>query len=242
MKYYVYLSDNKIDMLYSQIKDSDTQRETKIGADLKLIKGEYTKRKTQDTNKYKKAEEIVKALEKQRLIGSIEEPIEYVKAELQMGWQINIKENFTYWSALEKEGETLYIIGLVGSCHNIVGNEPSDKLVSASNTFTFMEICKNTDMDEYAEKEFFFMGEGRRVEPFFHQETDMELYEHMNYINKRYKGEKANYEFIAKVLYNKTYSVNEIKESAFKYIDFDIEGIKKYVYLLATPLYVSLAD
>ena len=109
VKYYIYVSDSKIDMLYPQIvnlalKDSQSNQKTR----------------------YDKLNVIIKHIEKQYGVGTVDSPKEYFKGVLPMRWgpygfvPPGESNNFIYFGGKTTSGT---ILGLGGSIHHLIGEQ-----------------------------------------------------------------------------------------------------------------------
>jgi hypothetical protein len=85
MRYHLYVSDTKIDMMYAQIPHATRQRTSmEFGVDLKLVKGSRKTEKEIEENRFTRLDAIVDYLEESGSIGSLDEPKEYVRAVIPM--------------------------------------------------------------------------------------------------------------------------------------------------------------
>jgi hypothetical protein len=85
MKYYLYISDAKIDMLYPQIPhDLKKHVKTEVGMDVKFVKASRTTEKEIEENRFTKLAALVAFIEESGTVGSLDEPREYVHATLPM--------------------------------------------------------------------------------------------------------------------------------------------------------------
>jgi len=145
MKYYIYVSDSKIDMLYQQIPQSlRSQVKTEVKLDLKLISTTFSEKNNEDIfSKFEKLRIVNEYLEKQIGISEIDNnPLgSYFKGSLSMGWgplfpkgigvtdittghdgrgnyALNLgKAEAVFFGGVSKKS----IIGLVGSPYHLIG-------------------------------------------------------------------------------------------------------------------------
>jgi hypothetical protein len=87
LKYYLYISNSKLEMLYQQVASSGKgKKSVEWGVDLKAVKfirkGEAEDKPDRDD----KLKLVLQALDDAELVGTIEEPKEYVKGILPMRW------------------------------------------------------------------------------------------------------------------------------------------------------------
>lgn len=86
MRYYVYVSDVKIDMLFAQIPRSLLAR---VAGDLKLdlkLLSVTLKKETLPETRYSKLDVVTQALREAGEIGTIEQPKQYFSGAMSMGW------------------------------------------------------------------------------------------------------------------------------------------------------------
>lgn len=241
MKYYVYASESKIDMLFAQISQSEQERrEASVGSDLKLFKFEKKFSRGIPENKFTRLNAIIKRLDKEKLIGSFEESLRYIRGTLEMVWatygdpRVSL---ITYWGYLS---DTL-ALGLAGSRYHLLGEQRGGSTASASATHSFVEwVHHDLDISEDDLNKYFeefskpyrtihpiTPEEFRRTHVYPFQKTDVAdaVWLAANVI----KGEKSIFEFIAKVLHRSDWP-DGYRNSSIKHI------------ILATPLYVSLEE
>ena len=116
MRYYVYISESKVEMLYSQIPRKLLENIAgKLTIDLKLIKTEFSESPKEKTL-HSKIQIVQTDLYGQGLIGNTRAPNSYIKGVEYMKWG-------HYPSGLVYFGSTTdVIIGLGGSEKHVVGN------------------------------------------------------------------------------------------------------------------------
>jgi hypothetical protein len=220
MKYYVYLSDTKLEMLYGQIYAStDEAREASLGFDIKLLKGELKdSRKLPDT-RFSQLDRVLKELRKSELVGDIFSEKPYISGELDMVWASFAYEDnspITFWGFADER----IALGLAGSRYHIVGERRPDGLAhSHSETGGIMA---------WLMREF---GDTSQEVATTAQEVDR--YGTSVYIwlaASEIRGTTHRFEFVAKVL---------DRESRFK----PNEGSDHETnVILATPIYVAQVD
>ncbi len=128
MRYYVYISESKVDMLYSQIPEKLLETVAgKLTIDLKLIKTEFSEI-PKEKKIHSKVQIIEKFLSTQNLIGNTKEPKEYFKDTKEMRWG-------PYDSGLVYFGsKSDVVIGLGGSEKHIIGGSGDSSPCSHSAT------------------------------------------------------------------------------------------------------------
>ena len=120
MRYYVYVSATKVDLLVAQIPDKALSRiATTLTVDLKLVKAEFAGKERQRTL-YSQLELVERFLEEEELVGTLEEPRSYIRAQMPLRWGPlgdQGDDQFIYFG-----GETEQtILGLGGSMAHVVG-------------------------------------------------------------------------------------------------------------------------
>lgn len=125
IKYYVYVSHTKVDMLYAQIPRTFLSG---LSAELKVNLGLVSstlKQGPEPETTYARLKAVVKYLEETETIGTIDEPAAYFKGALPMKW--GPYETLT--GRMDKPSPLVYfggeteatILGLGGSLQNVVG-------------------------------------------------------------------------------------------------------------------------
>jgi hypothetical protein len=122
MRYYIYVSETKVEQLYAQIP---TKLRAKIAAkftiDLKLIKGEFEGRQPQESL-FSKLDIVRTYLEDEGLIGTADDPKSFFGEIMPLSWG-------PYGGSDEEEDEFVYfggrteetIVGLGGSLKHVIG-------------------------------------------------------------------------------------------------------------------------
>ncbi len=121
LKYYIYVSESKVNMLYSQIPHSIiSQIETELKLNLPLV-GVSFARKQFDDSVYSKLQVVVEYLERNTEIGNIHSPREYFKGSAYMQWaQIHLGVAF-FGGKVNNTN-----VGLGGSTKNLLGQRIGD--------------------------------------------------------------------------------------------------------------------
>jgi hypothetical protein len=87
VKYYLYVSDTKLDMLYAQIPRPVLERlAVELKVDLKVLGVVLRTNPLEDETRYAKLEVVTKYLEREGYVGTIDEPAEYFKGPVTMTW------------------------------------------------------------------------------------------------------------------------------------------------------------
>jgi hypothetical protein len=125
IKYYLYLSQGKVDMLWEQLSRNDVE---KISAELKINIGIFSgglKSEVKDKNLYAKLNVVLTFLKKRGVVGSLEKPLQFFKAILPMSWrevdfnQEGSNGRIVLFSGFN--GKSNKVVGLIGSAAHIIG-------------------------------------------------------------------------------------------------------------------------
>jgi len=119
MKYYIYISDAKVNMLLSQIPHEHKKRiATEFKIDLKLLSASRKAEVEVNDDRIAKLEVVCEFIRTYGNIGSVEESDEYIEDTLTMTWVVGGHDNgLVYFSGIS--GET--ILGLGGSSKHLIG-------------------------------------------------------------------------------------------------------------------------
>jgi hypothetical protein len=222
MKYYVYISDTKIEMFYSQLANSEgRESQASLGVDLKVLKAEVKKSHKSPNTKYTKLEAILKELENSDLIGEVDGNKPYVRGDLEMTWASfgEVNSPITFWGYLSDN----IALGLAGSRHHVLGAQPQDIASSRSDTDAiarwFIEQFDDVPPEDRSEAEWLFR-------PYHSSLDDNEVTGCILAAVFDIRGPKNRFEFVAKVLHRG------------KFIESEPSYENNVV--LATPLYVAM--
>lgn len=130
LRYYLYVSDAKVDMLFAQIPRAFL---TGVSGELKVGLGVVSATLKQDAepiSKYEKLKTIVRYLDAQDQIGTVDDPKAYFRGELPMRWG-------SYGSSISETSPLVYFagstplteVGLGGSRHHVLGSRGRDREV-----------------------------------------------------------------------------------------------------------------
>lgn len=212
MKYYIYISDTKLDMLYPQIPRKILER---ISVDLSINLGMINvnlKNKDNEKSRFDKLRIVTEYIKNNESVGSIDAPLDYFEGELPMRWgPLSHEERSVYFGG--KTDSTW--IGLAGSISHVVGSNTGNKEGFASMTAQSMlfniEIALRDDATRFPE----YMQHSLQTSYIIYWATS------------NISGPEQKLEFLAKRLH-------------FGDVE-DQRGTRRNV-LLGTPLYVSLAE
>ena len=241
--YYIYVSDSKIDMLYDQNKSIvSEEKEHTWTTGIDWLKRETTNRLFERINRYDKISYLEKELKK--YTGSVFSPKEYISDSIPLYWQIN---HVTTWGnrIFMPQENTLYVIVLFGSPHNIIGSTSGLPHGSLSVMPEYVRsVCKllkedeNTSLIDCYDKPSSF-------------EQKCAIWEYIDIMSKGSIHRSAmkdthsaqKYNFLAKVLYKETLTT-DYRNSHMTYWPSNLaapeNSVSTFVYILATPLYVSV--
>jgi len=126
MKYYLYISDTKVDMLYSQIDKSLLKKiAVELRIDLKPLGaglGATIKQNQSEETRYSKLRLVVEYVEKHLNVGWVDAPGTYFKGSLPMSWDLIHGDFGPKPYAVYFGGSTdRTIFGMVGSAHHLIG-------------------------------------------------------------------------------------------------------------------------
>jgi hypothetical protein len=233
MKYYIYISDSKVDMLLSQIPhDQKKKIATEFKIDLKLLSASRKAETEDESNRFTRLEAVTAFIREYGNVGSVDEPDEYIKGDLLMHWgpYINVYDYSGDESPLVYFGGSTErtIVGLGGSSKHVIGAGGQSSSHSHSITpFLISYLEKqlglkkkpNPDVIDVKLHERRFFGKSLTEQ----ERVDESL--HAVYLaTSQMMGPQQRLEFLAKRLLYGTY------RHAEKQI------------LLATPIYVAMAE
>ena len=142
MRYYLYISDAKVDMLFPQIPhDIKKKVALEFKMDLKLLSASRKTETESEDNRVARLETVVNFIREYGNVGSIDAPDEYIDDTLEMQWGQYPDSSVVYFG-----GETnKTILGLGGSLKHLLGN--SGIQAAATNSVTpFLMKYLNDDL------------------------------------------------------------------------------------------------
>lgn len=225
LKYYVYISDTKVEQLYAQIPPSLRKGiATELSVDVKpwgVGIGASIKKEQDLETRYSKLKGVVRYLEKHMSddIGWIDAPRAYFKGSLPMFWApLPTRDNTKVVYFGGSTGQTL--LGLGGSAYHVIGKkgdasigEPSSDLPSLVAVLT---------------KELQLQPHSSNLDYFYDEDAALNAIEVMA---QNVRGTAQNLEFLAKKL---VYDPSSTAHGR-------IRPRSKYV-LFGTPIYVAYAE
>jgi Family of unknown function (DUF7019) len=118
-RYYLYVSDAKVDMLVGQIDPRLTRRRTaEVGLNLKVFGAKRTV-ESAGAERSERLERVVRYLEEHGDLGSVDEPGQFFWGLLPMRWGPFPPASVYFGGASERT-----VVGLGGSAHHVLGSPP----------------------------------------------------------------------------------------------------------------------
>jgi hypothetical protein len=224
MKYYIYISDAKIDMLLQQIShDAKRKIATEFKIDLKILSASRKAETETDDSQITRLEAVCNFIREYGNVGSVDEPDEYIEDTLPMSWGIVGHDPcYAYFSGITDKT----IIGLGGSARHVLGHSSSEAeslyLTLMSHAYSLHDALKKGVGDDNEVP--IYEGDLTKTPPligvYFAAEGMM-------------RQPVQRLEFIAKRL-----TESRVDKKCARYLEMT-EGKN---LILATPLYVALAE
>src|SRR5260370_27167413 len=221
MKYYIYISDTKVDMLYPQIPQPILKKiASSLSIDLKLLRAELSvgaKNSQTEQNRYAKVRIVSDYIEKHMDVGTVDAPSAYFKGQLSMR-QGTLHDQAAFFS-----GETeKTVLGLCGSMKHVIGNVVDSKIpIPQSSLLYAIEHMIRVLVTESKLIPYNPAITADDVEYEMHQDT----LKGIGYMNYGKDASKQQFEFLAKTLLQGTFPIYN----------------QPYV-VLGTPIYVAIDD
>ena len=227
MKFYIYISDSKIDMLLAQIpREQKRKIATEFKFDLKVLSASRKSEVESEDNRFVRLETVIAFIREYGNVGSVDDPNEYVQDELSMRWgpYDAIDSPLVYFA-----GETeKTVVGLAGSKKHLIGNSMGESFICsysyAPNILYYLRKELGLSL-KWREKRV-----AKQLERFGEYQNKSDAYLSTIYSASRgASGPEQNLEFVAKrLLYGN--SSRAWGEDSNRTV------------LLATPLYVAMVD
>jgi hypothetical protein len=146
MDYIIYLSQSKVDMLYSQVPATLAKKlAAEIGGNLGVFS---FKVRTADVSldTYEKSKIVEKYISKEYTFGTLEEPKEWIKAELEMK---NVATKFSpeMFALVGKHNADYFLLG--GSAHNVIGNRSASLITSSLSYLPHFVECMRRGLRDW---------------------------------------------------------------------------------------------
>lgn len=244
MKYYLYISDTKVDMLLQQIPhDVKEKLASEFKIDLKILGATWKRESEIERGRISRLEAVCEFLNTFGNVGHADEPSQYIADTLLMKWNTYThdlgKVDIVYFGGVTDKS----IVGLAGSTHHLIGStlQPKDVIISSAGMSAgppiifWLEglgrtVCDSLMIYEYMRPDDTYRNLG--------PESNSWL---MNafLVTQTMQGPKQNLEFLAKRLFQGDYYYDRKQyEAPIK----TLEDKKLWHVVIGTPLYVALAD
>jgi hypothetical protein len=246
VKYYIYLSDAKLDMLYPQIPKSLLKRiASELNINLKLLGAELTagiKGEQSEETRYSKVRMVSKYIDENLHLGTVDSPGAYFKGTLPMKWGLLPGDNF--YTNTSETGVVYFggfsdqtIVGLGGAAHHMIGNDKGltqgafsySQLPYLLEALGFESVVRNEYLSEW-EADRRKWGE-KEVEE-WHDSGALAV---VQATTEKMRGPEQRLEFLAKTLLQGPLR-NLISSKTGKPLRY-----KQNYVVLGTPIYVALA-
>lgn len=217
MKFYVYISDAKVDMLLPQIPHDTKQKvATEFGIDLKVLTAKRRSETESEQDRIGRLETVSTFIREHENVGSVDEPDEYIDDTLPMRWGPygwDDKAPMVYFGGETKKT----ILGMGGSVQHVVGSMGSSSPTHSHSVTPYLLGYLKERLD---------IPESHNTEQ---KRRDWGLMA-VHLATTQMRGPLQQLQFLAKRL---QYGPNPYEE----------RGPSPGMYvLLASPLYVALAD
>jgi hypothetical protein len=117
MKFYVYISDTKVDMLYAQIPSSVRDKvATELKIDLKILSTTFKEASTEAT-RFSKLKVVTEYILKHQEVGTVDAPAFFFECILPIHWGKLFDTEAVYFGGITDHT----ILGLIGSGKHIIG-------------------------------------------------------------------------------------------------------------------------
>jgi hypothetical protein len=216
LRYYVYVSDTKVDMLYAQIPSRVRERlAAELKVDLKVLALSLSERPDQET-RYSKVRLVSDYLVENARVGTVKDPAEYFSGAMPMRWgYLGDRGDLVYFGG--RQGDTM--VGLGGSARQVIG-EAGSSTPTNSLTIGLVVALRGEVMLEEGELDEVDAGESENRL----MGTTSMIVTGMSGATSRMAGPEERLEFLARRLL------------------FDDREEEPTRMLLGTPIYVALAD
>jgi hypothetical protein len=222
VKYYVYISDTKLDMLAGQIKKSVVKGMAgELKLDLKVLSLSLTD-KPSDETRYAKLQLVDEYLTTSGDVGSVDSPRSYVRGTMTMRWGPYVRNTLrggpsTGLVVFGGQMESTYV-GLGGSEHHLVGGRRGESTPTAWSASPYLFAALAPDLGEAPPRESF--DEPGRWEDLYQDKRSMLLATRRAI--QSMKGPAQRLEFLAKRVLDGPIGSDSV--------------------ILGSPIYVALAD
>ena len=219
MKYYLYISDSKVDNLFQGLPlEKRKIIESEISANIAVLKATRKEKRNAYEDSIDRLNVIVRHLSAANKIGTIDEPASWIKAEC----EVFIKQEESNKNTIFFLGETKYTcFALGGSSHHLIGDSKNpDTYESMSFSPRLVKVLEN-----HLDNPLIFSNSDSLIEKAMSARVSQGKRAWAQQIDAMLKSENSDsyfVGFIAKKLLIATYA--------------------ERTYILATPLYVAMIN
>jgi hypothetical protein len=233
MKYYIYISDAKIDMLLPQVPHDIRQKvAVEFKTDIKIFSASRKTETESDDNRIARLESVLDFLRQYSDLGSVDRPGEYIADSISMRWgpYTGTGPNTVVYFGGETERTA---IGLGGSIRHVLGAVGNDSPTVGSLTpFIMKTLVHELNLDQ------------PEIHPSLatHPDAHTLPFAAILLANQNMMGPTQRLEFVAKRLLDSDRDLStEERETTIQHNSMQNGSHLKRI-LLGTPLYVALAD
>ncbi|MFJ5774639.1 DUF7019 family protein [Streptomyces sp. NPDC093094] len=127
LRYYLYVSDSKVDMLLAQIDPALRQkRTTEVNVSLKVVGGKRVVEDTGEEERGARLERLVRFLGDQEELGTVDDPRRFFRGMLRLRWGPFPADPSLVWFG---GSSVRTVVGLGGSAHHVLGSPPPSEPV-----------------------------------------------------------------------------------------------------------------
>jgi len=227
MKYYVYISDAKVDMLLPQIPhDVKKKVALEFGFDLKVLTAKIGTQQESEENRISRLETVAKFLQEYGNVGTVDEPDQFIEDKLPMRWGPYDVFGGEKPSVVYFGGETAKtVFGLGGSLHHVIGNVGTSQSYASASVVPFLLSCLSKDLAASGSE-----AKGNETSGAQADSDEQEALFAVHLATRDLKGPQQRLEFLAK----------RLLQGPSPYPDRDPRAGMQVV--LGTPLYVAMVD
>jgi hypothetical protein len=224
LKYYIYVSDSKVDMLFSQIPRRFLQG---LAGELKINLGILStslKQDSVDETRYSKLELVSTYLERNEPIGTIDLPSEWIRSDVRVRWgPYGHGKDLVYFGGATEET----IFGFGGSAKHIIGATGKSFSHSHSATpYLLAALSKELGLTLPAVESYH--GWDQNIDEASRSSAALDA---VDLASTQMKGPRQRVEIVAKRLLSGRRRPDEVEDE-----------FKQSKILLGTPLYVAMKE
>ncbi len=146
LRYYLYISDTKVDMLLAQIDERARRKiATQAKIDLKVLSAGRTSEVLTGDDRVARLEAVTRWMETNADVGTVEEPGTYFQGCMMMSWgPLGPNDGPVYFGGVT---ETAFV-GLGGSRHHIIGNTDGRSQITSQSAMPFLLAALAPETDD----------------------------------------------------------------------------------------------